>query len=96
MISQFDSRIAGIPCIVGINWYSPGDDGHYGGRPEFDDPGYGSTSGWVILDRRGRRAEWLERKMTDKDVEKIERQVDEHMVEVIAENKRVARAGGEP
>jgi hypothetical protein len=43
---------------------------------------YGYTeSEWVVLDRRGRPAAWLERKLTDAERSRIEQEVAETMAE---------------
>lgn len=64
-LPEFDSRVCGIPCIVKVVYYHPGSEAVHSGPlcgpeepPEID---------YVILDRNGRRAQWLERKMTKSD-----------------------------
>lgn len=68
-----EARIAGIPCLVRILHCSvvesdPGADNpdDYYGYTEMD---------WEVCDRRGRRAPWLERKMTQQDAAEIETQI---------------------
>ena len=71
---QFDHSISGIPCQIGVTHFfrqapwrgsahtCPSSDDYYGiTEMEYD-----------VLDRRGRPAEWLERKMTYADRESIE------------------------
>ena len=64
---QFDYRVAGIPCQIGVlNYdYTPPvsldprqchSDLEYYGYSEVD---------YVVLDRRGRPAEWLQKKVID-------------------------------
>ena len=48
-IAEIDTRVAGIPCKIGVRWFA-----RDGGRSE---------SEWHVLDRRGRYAAWLERKL---------------------------------
>ena len=70
------TQIAGIPCTIGeievIGEYVPArihadpDDCYEAQYPEVM---------YVIQDRRGRPAPWLERKMTDKDRRRIESEV---------------------
>jgi hypothetical protein len=40
-----------------------------------------SESEWDVLDRRGRPAAWLERKLTDDDRQRIEQEIAEAMTE---------------
>lgn len=80
-IYSFDSRIAGIPCIIGIT--------HYHHQPRFigspilcdsDMDYYGYTEvEWSVLDSRGRHAPWLERKLTDDQCKAINSQAIKHM-----------------
>ena len=76
-VGDFDSHIQGIPCQVlvthfhhqppwrGSAWTAPSSDDYYGyTEVEFE-----------ILDRRGYPAPWLERKMTERDRERIEQEV---------------------
>jgi len=73
------TRIAGIPAKVGVTRvyrksgsYSQNEvsDVDFYGYVEFD---------YDILDMRGKRAEWLERKLTDKIRSEIEQQITEVM-----------------
>tara|TARA_R110000868_G_C10712251_1_gene750051 strand:- start:330 stop:596 length:267 start_codon:yes stop_codon:yes gene_type:complete len=66
-ILVFEHRIAGIPCQIGVlNYmYVPpfSKDPH---RCETPDEYYGySEVDYTILDRKGRPAAWLQRKITD-------------------------------
>lgn len=68
----FDTRVSGIPCQCRVIRYDAGlpmritgwgfGDADPPEPPEFD---------FEILDRRGRRAEWLERKLTEDDEERL-------------------------
>lgn len=69
------TRIAGIPCqveLVSYNYYKPqpwndaSDLDFYGG---FDDIVF------RVLDRRGNPAPWLERKLTQGDISRIENEL---------------------
>lgn len=71
-MAEIEARVCGIPCIIDVTYYEPVRPGRYFGCPEDCYPDEGGESEWVLLDRRGRRAEWLERKMTDRDREKVE------------------------
>lgn len=80
----FDTRIAGIPCRCSVEYYSP----HipmrvYGTGMGDADPPEEEEFNFQILDRSGRRAEWLETKLTDDDRERL---VEEYLTEVKAED----------
>jgi hypothetical protein len=61
------STVAGIPCLVGvIDLYTDTSDGWAGSRSCFK---------YNILDRRGYRALWLERKATSADAVRFEREI---------------------
>jgi hypothetical protein len=79
-IAKFDSTVAGIPCQIGVMRYSHS-PGNYYADSDWDYYGY-TESEWEVLDRRGRRAEWLERKMTDSIRDDIEIEVSEWMKEL--------------
>ena len=56
------ARIQGIPCTVEVTHY-------YVAHDDWD------PIEFRVLDRRGRAAPWLERKMTDADVTNIEERI---------------------
>lgn len=61
------STVAGIPCLVGvIDLYTDTSDGWNGSQGCFE---------YDILDRRGYRAQWLERKATSEDAVRFEREI---------------------
>jgi hypothetical protein len=81
VVASVDTRIAGIPCRVDVTHYlcvrpwagsvhtCPSADDYYGyTEVEFD-----------VADRRGRPAQWLEKKLTNDDRERITREVRHHM-----------------
>jgi hypothetical protein len=59
---QFESRIAGIPCIINVTYYNI-IKGEGCGAPSDIDARGGVESEFEVLDSRGRRALWLERKL---------------------------------
>lgn len=72
-----DTHISGIPCKVEVTYFlvvspwkgpahtCPSSDDYYGFEEiEFD-----------VLDRKGYKADWLERKMTDADVDRIHSEI---------------------
>ena len=69
-IDTIDARIAGIPCQIGII-------SHHHSHSRHPEDGW-TEAEWDALDRRGRPAEWLERKLTLKDRDQIDRLIDDH------------------
>jgi hypothetical protein len=68
-----ETRVAGIPCIIELlEWekYS---------RATRDYDAEGGVGVWRLLDTRGRPAPWLEAKLTDKDLQFIDRLLFEEM-----------------
>ena len=64
---MMDSHIGGIPCLIEIIFWSPADlDDKY----ECD---------WVVRDRCGKAAIWLQRKLTKADIDRIDGEVFRHM-----------------
>lgn len=57
-IAEIETRVAGIPCLIGVRWFA-----RNGNRSE---------SEWDVLDRRGRPAAWLERKLDGPGKDDIE------------------------
>jgi hypothetical protein len=75
---HMETRIAGIPCKVRVDScviqkgsYS------YNAPSDWDYYGYQEIE-FTVCDRRGREAPWLSRKMTDKDIARIEQEIIEH------------------
>lgn len=65
---EFESRVAGIPCRVKVTYYVPPLPMQITG-PGFGDAEPPQREDWEfeILDSKGRRAEWLQRKLTVED-----------------------------
>ena len=75
---QFESRIAGIPCIIDVTSLTVVSGEGYGAPSEID------ARGWVesefdVLDRRGRPAPWLARKLTDRMTCEIQTEIAERV-----------------
>jgi len=70
-IAEIETRVAGIPCIIGVQDYQEG-SGDRWCDSDFDYYGY---SNWVICDRRGRTALWLEKKLTGSDAIRIDSEI---------------------
>lgn len=78
MMTEFETRVRGIPCRVRITSWEKYRPGKTWGPPEScyePEGGYGT---WELLDRHGKRAAWLEKKLTEQDVNQIEGEVYEH------------------
>jgi len=77
-IAEIESRVAGIPCIIGVSHYESVKGSYsYHAASDMDYYGYNECE-FDVLDRRGRKAPWLERKLTDKDTSRIEQEVGEY------------------
>lgn len=76
---EFETYVSGIPCIVRVLSYEPYVPAYTSGPPESCYPEEGSESEWEVLDMSGRRAPWLEKKLTDADIDRIEQEVIDHM-----------------
>jgi hypothetical protein len=80
-IAEIESRVAGIPCLIGVSQFDCVRGSYsYNATSDMDYYGY-SESEWDVLDRRGRPAAWLERKLTDDDRQRIEQEIAEAMTE---------------
>jgi len=73
-VDQFESKVAGIPCIVEIDEYIVGSYS-YNAASDVD---YHGTVSFVVCDRRGRYAPWLERKMTPRDESRILSEIEQY------------------
>jgi hypothetical protein len=71
-MTTIQTTVAGIPCLARMTYYVPADPGRTYGPPEDCWPPEQAVVDFDLLDRRGRAAPWLERKMTDEDFGRIE------------------------
>jgi len=77
-IAEIETRVAGIPCIVGvIEFESVAGSYSYHAASDWDYHGYTETD-WEVCDRRGRPAPWLAKKLTDKESKRIESEIAEY------------------
>lgn len=79
VMDEFEIRVCGIPAIARVTFYRPGSPGYLSGPPEYCYPPEPTELEWVVLDRRGRPAPWLERKLTDAERVRIERELIEYL-----------------
>ena len=78
-VLEFEDRVAGIPCIIAVTDWEPYVPAQISGPPEHCYPAEGGCGEWIVLDRRGRLAPWLERKLTDRERDRIDALVFEKM-----------------
>lgn len=74
-------RAAGIPALAGLTGYSfqaPARCSAWRCDSDWDYYGYEEIE-WDLLDQRGRKAPWLERKLTAKDLDNIQGQISAYM-----------------
>jgi hypothetical protein len=65
-IADVQTTVGGIPCIAAVLDYDIGDD---------DEGTSFGRMNWVICDRKGYKADWLEKKMSKKDEARISNEV---------------------
>ena len=66
-MTEFETRVCGIPCLVKVTYWEPYVPAKVYGPPEHCYPSEGGEGDYEVCDLRGRPAKWLERKMTDQD-----------------------------
>lgn len=76
---KFDTHICGVPCVINVISYQPCVPAYISGPPESCYPEEGGESEWEVLDRSGRYASWLENKLTDADIDRIEQEIIDRM-----------------
>ena len=78
-VTEFESNLCGIPCKICITSWEPYRSAILRADPEDSHPAEGGCGDWEILDRNGRPAPWLERKMTKQEQARIENEIFNHM-----------------
>lgn len=76
-----EAVVRGIPAMIRVTHWEPYDPGRSYGPPEDCYPPSGGYGEWIVCDRQGRPAPWLERRMSEEDREQIEALVFECMEE---------------
>ncbi len=66
-----NTRISGIPARIEVTSYIPWRPARLYGHPDSWAPAEGEIE-WVVCDSKGRRAEWLEKKLTPAERRRIE------------------------
>ena len=80
-IAEIETTVAGIPCIIGVTDYIKVAGSHIqSAASDMDYYGY-TESEYVVCDRRGRPAPWLERKVSEKDTDRIDTAIAEYFRE---------------
>jgi len=74
MSFEFASRVAGIPCIISVIEYSPGNSNYQ--YSDWDHDGYCE---WEVLDRKGYTAPWLTKKLTASDSNRIFDEIEKYV-----------------
>ena len=78
---QIESHIQGIPCLIEVMTCTVVKGSHsYNAASDWDYHGYSEIE-FEVLDRKGYKAAWLERKMTPEDKDRIEQQILDAKVE---------------
>ena len=74
-IATIETKVAGIPCLIGVFSYRKVKGSFT--RSAFSDMDYHGyvESEWELLDRKGYKATWLERKMNDQIRDNLEEKI---------------------
>ena len=72
MNNEFNTKVSGIPCKCWVTHYSRGRPAQLYGAFEDCSPAEPSEFEFVILTRKGKPAKWLEKKLTDDDIQRLE------------------------
>lgn len=76
--AEIETTIAGIPCLIGVTHYECVRGSYnYHAASDMDYYGY-SEAEWEVLDRKGYKAAWLERKLTARDHDRINAEIDQY------------------
>lgn len=79
---QIETRIAGIPCYVVLVSYTLAVPAQHLHDIDRATPAEGGILNWAVLDRRRRRAAWLEAKLKPADIDRIEELLTERINEL--------------
>lgn len=73
---EIETRICGIPCVVGVTHYFKARPNPYADN-DVDYRGY-TDCDYEVLNMQGKRISWLEKKMSDADHAKVMTTIDEY------------------
>ena len=74
-IAEIETTVCGIPCIIGVTDYEGYVPAYISGLPENCYPAEGGYGDYDILDRKGYKAAWLERKVTSRIENEIQSEI---------------------
>ena len=74
-IAEIETTVCGIPCIIGVTDYEGYVPAYISGAPENCYPAEGGYGEYDILDRKGYKAAWLERKITSRVESEIQESI---------------------
>ena len=75
------TKVAGIPCQVRVDWFD-GQEGSFNYNAPSDHDFYGYLEiEFTVLDRAGRAAPWLDKKLTDADRDRITGEIESYIRE---------------
>ena len=80
---EFHSTVDYEPCIIRVTSYEPYRPGRTCGPPEACYEDEGGHGDWEVCDLDGRVSEELGSRITDKDIQRIEREIFEEMEALI-------------
>lgn len=78
-LAEINHRVAGIPCLIGVIDYSVTKGSFSYDAPSDIDYHGGTECDWEILDRRGRPAPWLARKINAREEDNINEAISNYM-----------------
>ena len=76
-MDYIESKVSGIPCLIHVNSVSgkkPFSGSAFNCDSSDDYYGYSDVE-FTVLDRKGYKAPWLEKKLTQQDISRIEDQI---------------------
>ncbi|UOF81061.1 hypothetical protein [Caudoviricetes sp.] len=77
--AEIEHTVCGIPCIIGVTYYEPYVRAQTYGPPENCYPSEGGCGEYELLDRKGYKAAWLERKVDARVEDEIQQAIFDHM-----------------
>lgn len=78
-MNKFETTIAGIPAIINVLSWEPYSPAVIGVSADDSYPAEGGCGEWEVCDRRGRPAPWLEAKITESELWRLELEIFERM-----------------
>jgi len=77
--AEIEHTVCGIPCIIAVIDYESYVPAYTSGLPEDCYPAEGGCGSYDILDRRGYKAAWLERKVDAREEDQIQQAIYDYM-----------------